>query len=122
MAHLPPTPGTPLYDQKRSMNYLQESVRADVANLQAGGVDAVLFCNEGDRPYLTQVGSEVVAAMTRVVAEVSPALNRPFGCDILWDPVAALSVIGGTSAGRPFAASSTSPPSLPTPSTSANWP
>lgn len=98
MAHLPATPGTPLYDAKRGMNYLIEAVAADVEKLQAGGVSAVMFCNENDRPYLDRVGSEVVAAMTRVVTHILPSLKIPFGCDILWDPLAAISIANATGA------------------------
>ena len=31
---------------------LIEAVAADIEKLQAGGVDAIMFGNEGDRPYL----------------------------------------------------------------------
>ena len=55
-----------------------------------------MFCNENDRPYLTEVGSEVVAAMTRVITQLLPVIKLPFGCDILWDPVAALSIAHAT--------------------------
>src|SRR5581483_3484617 len=49
---------------------------ADLATLLAAEFDAVMFCNEGDRPYALTAGPEGVAAMTRVVAELAPR-DRP---------------------------------------------
>lgn len=91
MAHLPPLPGTPLYDEAGGPDALVESVRRDVEILTRTGFDAVLFCNEGDRPYQLTASYEGVAMMARVVAEVAPR-DRPFGVDYLWDAQAALSV------------------------------
>ena len=50
MAHLPPLPGTPLYDEVGGAAAIVESVRRDVEILTGAGFDAILFCNEGDRP------------------------------------------------------------------------
>ena len=60
MAHVPPLPGTPLYDAERGVDGLVEAVRADLGILLDGGVDAVMFCNEGDRPYAFQAGYDGV--------------------------------------------------------------
>jgi membrane complex biogenesis BtpA family protein len=91
MAHLPPLPGTPLYDEAGGPSAIVESVRRDVEILSRTGFDAILFCNEGDRPYQLQATLEGVAMMARVVAEVAPH-DRPFGVDYLWDAQAALAV------------------------------
>jgi uncharacterized protein len=97
MAHLPPLPGTPLYDDAGGPDAIVESVRRDVEILTASGFDAVMFCNEGDRPYQLSATFEGVAMMARVVAEVAPR-DRPFGVDYLWDPHAALAVAAATGA------------------------
>jgi membrane complex biogenesis BtpA family protein len=97
MAHLPPLPGTPLYDEAGGPDAIVESVRRDVEILDGSGVDAVLFCNEGDRPYQLSASLEGVAMMARVVAEVAPR-DLPFGVDYLWDAQAALSVAVATGA------------------------
>jgi membrane complex biogenesis BtpA family protein len=97
MAHLPPLPGTPLYDEAGGPDAIVEAVRRDVEILTASGFDAVLFCNEGDRPYQLSATYEGVAMMARVVAEVAPG-DRPFGVDYLWDAQAALSVAAATGA------------------------
>jgi uncharacterized protein len=91
MAHLPPMPGTPLYDEAGGPAAIVESVRRDIAILTQAGFDAILFCNEGDRPYQLKATLEGVATMARVVAEVAPR-DRPFGVDYLWDAEAALAV------------------------------
>lgn len=97
MAHLPALPGTPRYDEARGMNFIVERVRQDLEHLLAGGVDAVLFCNEDDRPYALRVGIEIVAAMTRVVTECRPT-DRPFGVNVMWDPQASLAIAHATGA------------------------
>jgi membrane complex biogenesis BtpA family protein len=98
MIHLPALPGTPLYDERSGIAAVVDNARRDLDALQAGGVDAVMFCNENDRPYELEVGPEIVAAMTRVIAEARSALSVPFGVDILWDPMAAVAVGHATGA------------------------
>lgn len=90
MAHFPPMPGQPLHDGRGGVTALVDAVRRDVEILAESGVDAVMFCNEGDRPYRTQAGPEVPAVMAAAITEVKRELGLPFGVDILWDPVAAL--------------------------------
>jgi uncharacterized protein len=91
MAHVPALPGTPLYDSSAGMTGLIDAVQRDVDLLLAAGFDAILFCNENDRPYQLEAGLESSAAMARVVTECRPT-DRPFGVDFLWDPHCALAV------------------------------
>ena len=97
MAHVAALPGTPRYDAVGGMDCIVERLRPDVTALVKGGVDAIMFCNEDDRPYLTEMGIEQVAAMTRVVTELAPK-SIPFGVDFLWDPMAAMAVAHATGA------------------------
>lgn len=97
MAHLPALPGTPLYDAEGGPEAIVEAVRRDVAHLVDGGVDAVMFCNENDRPYRLEAGPEGVATLARVVTECRPE-GVPFGVDFLWDPMAAMAVAAATGA------------------------
>jgi membrane complex biogenesis BtpA family protein len=99
MVHVPPLPGTPLYDEHSGVDGLVDHVRADLRILLDAGVDAVLFCNEGDRPYSFTAGYDGVAVMTRVVTELRPT-DRPFGVDFLWDARAALAI--GVATGASF--------------------
>ncbi len=94
MAHVPALPGTPLYDAAAGLSGAVASVRRDVEVLLGAGFDAVMFCNENDRPYQLQAGLESAAAMTRVVTECRPE-GVPFGVDFLWDARCALGGGGG---------------------------
>lgn len=97
MAHLPALPGTPRYDRDRGVSFIAEHVGADVEKLVAGGVDAIMFCNEDDRPYVLKAGLEQVTAMTRAVTVAAPN-DIPFGVDFLWDPMAAMAIAHATGA------------------------
>jgi membrane complex biogenesis BtpA family protein len=97
MAHLPALPGTPLYDAAAGMSGIVSSVRRDLDVLLDAGFDAVMFCNENDRPYQLEAGLESAAAMARVVTECRPD-SVPFGVDFLWDPRCALAVAAATGA------------------------
>ena len=97
MAHFPALPGTPRHARGTSVDELVERVRGDVGHLLDGGVDAILFCNEDDRPYSLHVGPEIPATMAAVIAEVRPT-DRPFGVDILWDAHAAMALAKATGA------------------------
>lgn len=97
MAHLPPLPGTPRYAPAISINHMIERVQADVVKLCEAGVDAVMFCNEDDRPYELQARPEAITTMTRIVTELCPK-DRPFGVDYLWDPSATMAIAAATGA------------------------
>jgi uncharacterized protein len=97
MAHFPALPGTPRYDSSLGVEGIIERVRKDVRSLLEGGVDAILFCNEDDRPYTFRAGFEAVAVMTRCITELRPK-DRPFGVDFLWDVKAPLAIAKATGA------------------------
>ena len=92
MAHIGALPGTPLYDADGGVERLIEGVLADVEKLQAGGVDAIMFGNENDRPYVFKAPVEGTAAMTAIVQAVKPQLKVPFGVNYLWDPLASVAI------------------------------
>ncbi|HWH82502.1 MAG TPA: BtpA/SgcQ family protein [Burkholderiaceae bacterium] len=100
MAHIGAMPGTPLYDADGGMAKLVSDVVADVEKLQAGGVDAIMFGNENDRPYQFKATPEGLAAMTAIVMAVKPMLKVPFGVNWLWDPVGSVAI--GTATGAAF--------------------
>jgi uncharacterized protein len=98
MAHLPALPGTPLYDSAGGMRHVRDWVARDLEALQGGGIDAVMFCNENDRPYRLDADVASVAAMADVVASLRGELSVPFGVNVLWDPRATLAVAAATGA------------------------
>ena len=92
MAHFGPLPGSPLYDADGGMAKLIDDVVGDIEKLQAGGVDAIMFGNENDRPYVLKAAPESIASMTAAVTAAKPALKVPFGVNFLWDPIASVSI------------------------------
>jgi membrane complex biogenesis BtpA family protein len=98
MAHIGALPGSPLYDADGGVNKLIEGVLKDIDALQTGGVDAIMFGNENDRPYRFAAPAEGVAAMTAIVATLKPLLKVPFGVNYLWDPSASVAIACATGA------------------------
>jgi membrane complex biogenesis BtpA family protein len=92
MAHIGALPGAPLYDADGGLDKLIEGVLADVEKLQAGGVDAIMFGNENDRPYVFKGSPASIAAMSAIVQAVKPSLKVPFGVNYLWDPLATVAI------------------------------
>lgn len=98
MAHLPALPGSPLYDASGGMTAIRDWVKRDLAALQEGGIHAVMFCNENDRPYQLDADPASLAAMADVIASLRGEISVPFGVDVLWDPKATLALAATTGA------------------------
>lgn len=98
MVHLPALPGTPLYDEAAGMQGIRDWVARDLEALQNGGIHAVMFCNENDRPYNLDADVASATALTDVVATFRDDLDVPFGVNVLWDPRATLAVAAATGA------------------------
>ena len=78
MMHLLPLPGRTLYDSKGGMGAIVDALRRDLDILQDGGVDGLLFCNEGDRPYSFHIDRAPIAAMAAVIGELRPHISLPY--------------------------------------------
>jgi membrane complex biogenesis BtpA family protein len=98
MIHVGALPGTPLYDADGGMAALIDGARSDAEKLKAAGVDAVMFGNENDRPYVFQAAPEGIAAFTTVINAVTADLEMPHGVNFLWDPIASVAIGAATSA------------------------
>lgn len=98
MAHLLPLPGSPLYDPTLGIDGNVDHVLQDVHALQEAGVDAIMFGNEGDRPYLTKATPESLTAMTAIITRITPHLTIPYGVNYLWDPTASIALAHATGA------------------------
>src|ERR1041384_3067714 len=98
MAHIGARPGSPLYDTDGGMQRLIDEVARDIDKLQAGGVHAIMFGNENDRPYRFAATPETVAGMTAVVTALKPSLRVPFGINYLWAPSASVAIACATGA------------------------
>lgn len=98
MCHLLPLPGDPYFSKEKGMEYVVEMARKDLLALQEGGVDAVMFSNEFSMPYLTNVKTETVAAMARIIGELMSDITVPFGVNVLWDAKKSLDLAAATGA------------------------
>jgi membrane complex biogenesis BtpA family protein len=99
MVHLPPLPGSPLYDRSGGMQKIIDGAAQDLLALQENGVDAVMFGNEGDRPYLLKATPVSLAAFSYAVGELKSTIKVPFGVNYLWDPVATVALAVASGAG-----------------------
>ena len=98
MVHLPALPGSPDYDINTGMSKILDSVFSDLEALQSGGVDAVMFGNEFDRPYVLKAPPEGLAALATVIGQVKSVIKVPFGVNYLWDPLATVALAVATEA------------------------
>jgi len=98
MCHLQALPGDPQYDPARGMPWVVQRAREDLAALQEGGVDAIMFSNENSLPYLTQVEPITTASMARIIGELAGDIRVPFGVNVLWDPAASIDLAVATGA------------------------
>ncbi len=88
MVHLKPLPGGPLAATPLP-GVIAQAVR-DAKALEAGGADAVLVQNRGDRAFAANdAPPDVVAAMGAVVHEVVRAVDLPVGVHVLRNDTAA---------------------------------
>jgi uncharacterized protein len=98
MVHLGAMPGTPLYDAERGVDGIVAAAAADLAALQAAGVDAVMFGNENDRPYELRVDPAATATMAAVIGRLRGQITVPYGVNVLWDPMATMALAAATGA------------------------
>lgn len=89
--HMNALPGTP-YAMGEVIKDNIKKLKEDARILSGCGFDALIFANEGDRPYLNTVGPEIVSAYTRIANEVMAVITLPVGCGIIADPYATISV------------------------------
>jgi membrane complex biogenesis BtpA family protein len=98
MCHFVALPGDPDYDSDAGMQSVVQKARKDLIALQEGGIDAVMFSNEGSLPYLTKVETITVSSMARVIGELLSDIEIPFGVNVLWDPKASIDLAVSTGA------------------------
>ena len=98
MVHFPALPGSPLYDEKKGLHFIYQSVEKDLLNLQKAGVDAVMFGNENDRPYELKVNSATLSTMSYMIGKLSEKISIPFGVNVLWDPISTIALAVSTNA------------------------
>lgn len=98
MCHFQAMPGDPRYDYSKGVEYVIESARDDLHALQNGDVDAIMFSNEFSMPYLTKTEPITAITMARVIGELKKEIKKPFGVNVLWDPIASIDLAVATEA------------------------
>ena len=98
MCHFLALPGDPYYDSEKGMSFVIEMAKKDLIALQEGGVDAIMFSNEFSMPYLTDVKTETVASMARIIGELKSYIEVPYGVNVLWDAKKSLDLAVATDA------------------------
>ena len=98
MVHFPALPGSPLYDEKKGLDFIYSSIEADLINLQKAGVDAIMFGNENDRPYELNVNKATLSTMAFMIGKLSEKISIPFGVNVLWDPISTIALAVSTNA------------------------
>lgn len=80
--HLQALPGTPA--NKLDIAAIKSIAVDEAGSYQDAGFDGIVMENTHDRPYLkTEVGPEIVAAMSVVSAAVKTAVDLPLGIQVL---------------------------------------
>ena len=92
MVHLPPLPGTPEFNDNLDLTKTIESVTKDLEALQSNGIDAIMFGNEGDRPYTLKANNAALSTMAYIIGLVKKDIKIPFGVNYLWDPLATVAL------------------------------
>jgi membrane complex biogenesis BtpA family protein len=92
MIHFPPLPGSPEFNDDSNLSNIIKSVTEDLESLQTNGIDAIMFGNEGDRPYTLKASDESLSTMAYVIGIIRNKIKIPFGVNYLWDPVATVAL------------------------------
>lgn len=98
MLHLSALPGDPGYDAAGGLDAVIARARQELHDLQAGGVDGVMFSNEFSLPYLTQTEPITAITMARIIGELRSEITVPFGVNVLWDGRASIDLAMATGA------------------------
>jgi membrane complex biogenesis BtpA family protein len=98
MLHLAALPGDPGFDSVAGVRGVVDRARGELAALQEGGVDGVMFSNEFSLPYLTKTEPITAVTMARVIGELLPELSVPYGVNVLWDGQASIDLAVATGA------------------------
>ncbi|MGE2735430.1 BtpA/SgcQ family protein [Mycolicibacterium vaccae] len=98
MLHLMALPGDPGFDTAGGIRAVVDRAKAELAELQQGGVDGVMVSNEFSLPYLTKTEPITAITMARVIGELLPEFSVPYGVNVLWDGQASIDLAVATGA------------------------
>ncbi len=96
LLHLDAMPGDPGFCG--SLDSVLAHARADLEALQAGGVDGILFANEFSRPYQCVPDIAMISAMAYIIGNLRAQIDRPFGVNVVKNPIATIDLAAATGA------------------------
>jgi membrane complex biogenesis BtpA family protein len=99
LLHLRALPVTPSF--KMDIGDYKEIIaiaKRELNDLQRGGVDAVMFSNEFDFPYISPVDNVTIAIMARIVGELYNDIKVPFGVNVISDAKGVMDLAKATEA------------------------
>ena len=96
LLHLDALPGDPGFCG--SMDTVLDHARQDLAALQNGGVDGILFANEFSLPYQPVADIAVISAMAYIIGNLKEQLRLPFGVNVVKNPIATIDLAAATGA------------------------
>ncbi len=88
LLHLDALPGDPGFGG--NMDKVLEHAEQDLAALQNGGVDGILFANEFSLPYQPVTDIAVVSAMAFIIGNLKENIKVPFGVNVVKNPIATI--------------------------------
>ena len=98
LLHIKALPGDPGYDKNGGMENVLESAKRDLDALQTGGVDGILFANEFSTPFQLQAPYALPSAMAWVIGRLGYMIDRPFGVNVVYNPMATVDLAAATGA------------------------
>lgn len=98
LLHIRALPGDPDYDKNGGMQKVLECAKRDLDALQTGGVDGILFANEFSTPYQLQAPYALPSAMAWVIGRLGDIIDRPFGVNVVYNPLATVDLAAATGA------------------------
>jgi membrane complex biogenesis BtpA family protein len=96
LLHLDALPGDPGYCG--NMEEVLKHAGEDLAALQAGGADGILFANEFSLPYQPVVDISVIAAMAFIIGKLKNEIAVPYGVNVVKNPIATIDLAAATGA------------------------
>lgn len=98
LLHLKALPGDPGYDREEGMAGVLRHAGRDLAALQEGGVDGILFANEFSTPFQTAAPYALPCAMAWVIGRLRGSIRVPFGVNVVYNPIATIDLAAATGA------------------------
>jgi membrane complex biogenesis BtpA family protein len=96
LLHLDALPGDPGYCG--NLDEVLQHADADLAALQDGGVDGVLFANEFSLPYQPVADISVIAAMAYIIGKLKEKIKVAYGVNVVKNPIATIDLAAATGA------------------------